>query len=89
MQLSLAYTQLVENLPRMQNFVGLSPTEAAHFSLKMTVLDELHCVVLLQESLDLYLVSLIFGTFIPTSFNNLMKRFFHLYMRLDQLIISV
>ena len=44
--------QLVEHLPRMQNVVGLSPAEAAHFSMKMTVLGELHlyCVVLLWES---------------------------------------
>ena len=40
-----------ENLPRTQNFTGWVPPEAAYFSLKMTVLGELHCVVLPLESL--------------------------------------
>ena len=37
----------VEQLPRMQNVAVRVLPEAAHFSLKMTVLGELHCVVLL------------------------------------------
>ena len=38
--------QLVEHRPKTQNVAGLSPTKAAHFSSKMTVLGELHCFVL-------------------------------------------
>ena len=52
--LKLVCIQLVDHLPRMQNIVGSSPAEAAHFSLKMTR-GELHCVALgvsCMESLE-------------------------------------
>ena len=75
-----AYSWYIEHLPRIQNVVGSSPAEAAHFSLKMIVRGELHCVFLLWVSLGLiiilYLVPSIFGTTIPTFFNILMKCFY-------------
>ena len=45
-QLSASIAQLVEHLSRTQTVVGSSPTQGSYYSLKMTVLGELHCVVL-------------------------------------------